>query len=234
MTGTETTKVFADILSDLMTNEKPKTHQEIAEEIGVPKASISKYINDNGEAGINSLVKIARYFNVSTDYLLGLSPNKISLTTEENRLIRSICDYTGLNENAVFNLNFRYANAKEFEDKIMFDFLNHILDFDEQGIFLFAKVGEIKSFLIKYTKALANNREKNIELFKSKIAEDESNTEQLKEFLEVTEFNAKMTMEKDVGYGKYEAEKLFGYLIDEYIKDAEQEFKKELDIRWQL
>ena len=239
MKGTETTKVFADKLFDLINEKKPKKHEEIANEIGVDKSSISKYINDNGEAGINSLVKIARYFNVSTDYLLGLSPNKISLTTEENRLIRSICDYTGLNENAVFNLNFRYANAKEFDDKAMFDFLNHILDFDKQGIFLFDKVGEIKSFLIKYTKALANNREKNIELLKSKITEADSNIEQLKEFLEVTACGGVKVMGEKlknytIVYGKYEAEKLFGYLLDEYIKDAEQEFKKELDIRWQL
>lgn len=122
MTGTETTKVFADKLSDLINEKKTKKHEEIANEIGVTKGSISKYINDNGEAGINSLVKIARYFNVSTDYLLGLTPNKISLTTEENRLIRSICDYTGLKEYSIKCL-------KEMKDSNLTNIINEFIDF---------------------------------------------------------------------------------------------------------
>ena len=210
------------------------TREEIAQAFGCDTSLITKHYNGNREITVDYVVKYAKYFGVSTDYLLGITKSQTPVNTDEGELIRSVCDYTGLNENAVFNLAFRNKNAKKFDDETTFDFLNYLLDYDEQGIFLVAKVAEIKSILIKYTKALANNREKNIELFKCKIAENEGNAEQLKEFLEVTEINAKMTMEKDVGYGKYEAEKLFGYLLDEYIKDAEQEFEKELDIKWQL
>jgi transcriptional regulator with XRE-family HTH domain len=34
---------------------------------------LSKYQNDAGEPGINSLVKLAEYFGVSTDYMLGIT-----------------------------------------------------------------------------------------------------------------------------------------------------------------
>lgn len=224
---------FSTKLRDLI-EEKGITKQKLSEEIGVSRQAISQYCDGSTVPNADKFLKIAEFFDVSLDYLVGKTESKTPVDSVEGELVRAICDYTGLNENAVFNLAFRNKNAKEFEDETAFDFLNYLLDYDKQGIFLVTKVAEIKCFLIKYTKALENNREKNIELFKSKIAEDDSNAEQLKEFLEVTEFNAKMTMEKDVGYGKYEAEKLFGYLLDEYIKDAEQEFKKEIDIRWQL
>jgi len=74
-TCTDVTKAFADRLSEMIDSEKKegKTIRDIAEESGVPSGSISKYQNDAGEAGINSLVKLASYFDVSTDFLLGLS-----------------------------------------------------------------------------------------------------------------------------------------------------------------
>jgi len=74
-TCTDVTKAFADRLSEMIDSKKKegKAIRDIAEESGVPSGSISKYQNDAGEAGINSLVKLASYFGVSTDYLLGLS-----------------------------------------------------------------------------------------------------------------------------------------------------------------
>ncbi|WP_050696682.1 helix-turn-helix domain-containing protein [Anaeromassilibacillus senegalensis] len=44
---------------------------ELAKKIGVKKQSISNWENDNILPSIEMLVKIADYFQVSTDYLLG-------------------------------------------------------------------------------------------------------------------------------------------------------------------
>ena len=73
--GELTTKIFAENLEDLIQAKKLEkvTIKQIAEGSGVPTGSISKYQNDVAEAGISSLVKLARYFGVSTDFLLGLS-----------------------------------------------------------------------------------------------------------------------------------------------------------------
>lgn len=117
MKGTETTKVFADKLFDLINEKKPKRHEEIANEIGVDKSSISKYINDNGEAGINSLVKIARYFDVSTDYLLGLTDVR-----SNDKSIKAICDFTGLKEYSIKCL-------KEMKDSNLTNIINEFIDF---------------------------------------------------------------------------------------------------------
>ena len=73
--GSDYTKTFADRLQDLIELKKNegKTFKDIALESGIPTGSLSKYQNDAAEAGVNSLVKLAKYFDVSTDYLLGIS-----------------------------------------------------------------------------------------------------------------------------------------------------------------
>ena len=46
---------------------------ELAKELGVSKQCISNWENDNIQPSIDMLIKIADYFGVSTDYLLGRS-----------------------------------------------------------------------------------------------------------------------------------------------------------------
>ncbi len=46
---------------------------ELAKHLGVTKQSISNWENDNIMPSVEMLVKIASFFNVSTDFLLGLS-----------------------------------------------------------------------------------------------------------------------------------------------------------------
>lgn len=54
---------------------------DLASALGVTKQSISNWENDNIMPSIEMLIKISKYFNVSTDYLLGLS-EKHNLNTE--------------------------------------------------------------------------------------------------------------------------------------------------------
>ena len=48
----------------------------LAKELGVSKQCVSNWENDNILPSIDMLIKISKYFNVSTDYLLGLEPKK--------------------------------------------------------------------------------------------------------------------------------------------------------------
>ena len=63
---------------------------QLAKALGVTKQSVSNWENNNIQPSIDMLVKIARFFSVSTDYLLclddrqlldtsGLSPQVIAL-----------------------------------------------------------------------------------------------------------------------------------------------------------
>lgn len=86
-------------IEDLMI-KKDVTSVTLSKETGVSEATISDIINgvDKGYS-YKHFVKIANYFNVSTDYLFGLTDNA---TTDKD--LRFVCDYTGLNEEAVESL----------------------------------------------------------------------------------------------------------------------------------
>ena len=54
---------------------------ELAKSLGVTKQSISNWENDNIMPSVEMVIKIARFFNVSTDFLLGL-PSEKTLKTD--------------------------------------------------------------------------------------------------------------------------------------------------------
>ena len=49
---------------------------ELAAALGVTKQSVSNWENDNILPSIDMLMKLSKYFSVSTDYLLGLVTEK--------------------------------------------------------------------------------------------------------------------------------------------------------------
>lgn len=56
--------------------ERNITQVEPAKSLSVSKQSVSNRENDNIQPSIDMLIKIAEYFSVSTDYLLGLDNKK--------------------------------------------------------------------------------------------------------------------------------------------------------------
>ena len=52
------------------------TQVDLAKELNVTKQSISNWENDNIQPSIDMLVKIASFFSVSCDYLLGIDKRK--------------------------------------------------------------------------------------------------------------------------------------------------------------
>ena len=69
---------------------------DLAEALFVSKQSISNWENDNIMPSVDMLVKIAKYFSVSTDYLLNLDDKKVidvsDLTDKQISHIRLIID----------------------------------------------------------------------------------------------------------------------------------------------
>lgn len=100
-------ETFADKLKELRTNKK-LSQTELAEKLGVSRGSISFYENGERTADIDFVYKAAQFFNVSADYLLGLSPNP---TTDPE--IKAICNYTGLSDEAVKKLNTMHELSEE-------------------------------------------------------------------------------------------------------------------------
>lgn len=69
--GMNTTHVFAERIKELR-QEKNLSLKQLGEEIGVSSIAISRWENEKRVPSIETLVKLATYFKVSTDYLLGL------------------------------------------------------------------------------------------------------------------------------------------------------------------
>ena len=75
--------------------EKGISQKQLADVVCVSQQSINKYENHNIEPDINTLVRIADYFDTSVDYLIGHSEirrriepvNSYDLNEEESKLI---------------------------------------------------------------------------------------------------------------------------------------------------
>ena len=75
---------FPTALRALM-EERGKTQENIANAARKTRQTISQYVNGISEPGYDVLVKIADYFDVSVDYLLGRTgdPNRLPSATDE-------------------------------------------------------------------------------------------------------------------------------------------------------
>lgn len=69
---------FGDVLFQLRT-ERGIYQKELAEYLSVSIGTISNYENGVHFPDLNSLCRIAEYFNVSADYLLGLTTNSMPI-----------------------------------------------------------------------------------------------------------------------------------------------------------
>ena len=63
--------------------ERKYSQQKIAIDLQISQASISKYEVGSAEPDIRTIIELAEYFNVSTDYLLGISETKMYLTKSD-------------------------------------------------------------------------------------------------------------------------------------------------------
>lgn len=129
MGSTVTTKIFADRLLDLIA-ETGKTIKQLSEEIGISSGSLSKYQNDGAVAGIDAVAKIAKYFNVSVDWLLGHSSIR-----SPNATLQGACAYTGLSEKAVDFFHNWTAPSLEVGPSYL-SFLNQLIESAEFDIFI--------------------------------------------------------------------------------------------------
>lgn len=93
---------FGDNLRQLRKNRE-LTQKDFGDKIGLSKAVVSKYENGMGYPSFDMLVRIAQYFGVTTDYLLGVSKGKTidvsDLTDSQIATIhRLIAEFTSANK----------------------------------------------------------------------------------------------------------------------------------------
>lgn len=74
--------------------EKKLTQEQLAQKLDLVKGTVSAYEQDKMYPSVEVLIKLCTIFDVSADYLLGLSDNmhlmKSSLTDEQITMIRQL------------------------------------------------------------------------------------------------------------------------------------------------
>lgn len=125
---------FARNLRRLM-DENRVSQAELAEEIAKSRQTVSQYANGINEPGYETLCKIASYFRVTTDYILGRTDVKMPSTD-----LQAVVGYTGLTEDNVVALNmakividprddFSYNEKRTIKGDIPYlDLANDLLD----------------------------------------------------------------------------------------------------------
>jgi len=127
------------------------TQDDLAALLDKHRQVVSYYENGTRTPNLNELITIAKEYNTTTDYLLGLS-NVATTDTD----IKDVCDYTGLNETSVKAFN--DMNLLFLSNKGLTDFLNSYIEFLFVNRFLlfsyFNELKEYKKIFSSYDKKL--------------------------------------------------------------------------------
>lgn len=93
--------IFPTRLRLLMDSTSPRTSQEtLAQALGITRQAVSNYKSGQSSPDWKTIVSIAKYFGVSSDYLLGITDVK---STDVS--LQAVCKYVSLDEHAVRTLH---------------------------------------------------------------------------------------------------------------------------------
>ena len=104
---------FPTAISSLL-KERKITPGELADHLKVTRQTVSNYCLGQTTPSFQLLCKIADFFNVSTDYLLGRTE-----TRSPDANIRAVCEFTGLSESAVNGLKIHSSRSVAFISKLI-------------------------------------------------------------------------------------------------------------------
>lgn len=131
---------FGQRLRELRT-ERGENQSVLADHLGVSGQSYSAYENGR-EPSYSTLCIIAKYFNVTTDYLLGLSDarepqnatlvKELGLTEESIKIIRGFSDISAVNADVAYSPDnnvpsFSHLDLMERDPRTYLDLLNLML-----------------------------------------------------------------------------------------------------------
>lgn len=85
----ENKKTIGNILLELRT-KNGYTQSDVAEKIGISNVSYFRYENDKREPSATIIAKLAKIYNVSTDYIIGVEKDKDNDTKDLINIIETV------------------------------------------------------------------------------------------------------------------------------------------------
>jgi|GEM_PF-1567801 len=116
--------------------DKQVRQKDLAEYLGITSNTVSYFITGKRRPNLEQIVKIANFFSVSTDYLIGLSD--VSTTDKD---IKNACELTGLSENTVVFLS---ENNQKGSNKASANFIDIITSKIKNDLTLYEKLLTIR------------------------------------------------------------------------------------------
>lgn len=119
------------LYGDFQTNLKSLIYErnikqaDLAEELKTTRQNINNYCNGKTTPDYKTILKIAEYFDVSVDWLIGRKGAVRSTNIE----IQKVCKFTGLSERAVKELH-SYAEDTKVSENAMIDWKNQTAQID--------------------------------------------------------------------------------------------------------
>lgn len=131
----ETNTVLAQKIM-LLRGKAGESQQSLADSIGVKRETIKFWESGGRQIKGGDIVKLAEHFNVSADYLLGLSD--VATTDTE---LHAVCKYTGLSETSIKKIkhimNVPLRRGLDFSGTITYsDILNRLIESQRYEIFI--------------------------------------------------------------------------------------------------
>ncbi len=165
--------IFPTRLRTLM-KERDITQKQLADVVAMRPQTISLYVQGQSAPDINCLKKIAEYFSVSADWLLGLSDAK-SIDGD----IKAACKVTGLSEAAIKIV--QYFNDREESRPYYFSSSHFLSRFLER-----ADIFPAMRYIFRAAYYHTNSLYSSSNLIKEKGPDNQSDAE--KEFLDLLEY----------------------------------------------
>lgn len=137
--------IIAERILTLRRNANER-QEDLAKALNCNRGTIANYEKGARTPDAETLAKIAKHYNTTTDYIVGLSD-----VTTSNITVTEICDYTGLNEKSINQLHFfkKAVNGSVSLEDIPEEYLKYFLNksIDEKQ--------SIESYIFKIRNAIA-------------------------------------------------------------------------------
>lgn len=171
---------------------KNYTQEDIAQFLNCGRATITNYENGRRSPDLDTLVKLADKYEVSTDYLFGRS----EAWTTDNEL-KFVCDYTGLSESFIGDFLYEGLSIKKY----LLSFLNSIGNSETLSGYFESMMFYLDDYITAVKEIQANKEKFETETF---------------ETLDEVIFDNLSAAEKDIIISRYKLECIFRKIIQEY------------------
>ena len=187
---------------------KDKKQKELAAFLDIKDNIVSYWCKGERVPNVEQIIKIAEFFNISSDYFLSLTDAPTPLKTEEQRALRVAADFTELNESLIYLIHTLSKNSNSVVNDLI-------------GIIV-----EEYCFHIKLIEELKNSTERDLPNKIANLANRCENEETAKKVI----WDAENEFNQNLAY-KYLIENSLITAINKYFRfdDIQEKYKEFLD-----